>query len=102
MFSDDARPAARIPVVQALGLGLVAQVIWSAVTWLIVNDQSQGLGYFANEDFKQWFVASCVGVVMLTLLGVFVARGRALAFAAGCVLGVGAWLVIFVGFAIQE
>lgn len=80
-----------------MALGLVTQAVWSLISWLVVNDSSEFMSYWYNDDFEEWFVASCVGVVVLAVYGGFV-TGRwtgALVTGAGCLLAVGGWLALF-------
>lgn len=81
-----------------MGLGFVTQAVWSLISWLVVNDSSEFISHWYNDDFEEWFVASSVGVVVLVVYGGLVA-GRwtgALLTGAGCLLAVGGWLALFV------
>lgn len=96
MPADDSHPAERrVTARLALGLGVVAQAIWSAVAWSVVRDSSR-LDYFYNDDFYEWLIASGVGVAVLAALGALgLRRWSGVAFAAGCVLGLAGGVALF-------
>lgn len=87
-----------------LALAIAAQAAWSLVSWLVVDDQSEGMNSFSTEDFEQWFVATCAGVVVLTSVAALVERRWQAAglVLAGCVLAVAGWLALFVFFAVYQ
>lgn len=80
--------------------GFVAQVLVSAIGWMLIDDSPAGA--WSNRDFGQWLSLDAMSAAGLTVIaGVSTRRWRrAGAVAGGCVLAVVLGCAAFIGYAV--